>query len=226
MIKHDDRSLSETAVSLPALKSYIGGWIESRFGSLAGSGTVPGNEELECFHLKDFCDAVHHIDGRAVNASFQGTDVGAMDVCTVREFLLRKPPGVSQRPEIERKDLSNIHDPESCALQCIQLQSILCNRYRPPLRGPRLRKRRTRSMVEHEVLMGNRHRWTKTRDLETCELGTRSIILTRSLLKIMSDAVCIEVLHMFGTRFRGSVHPASVQRCWPNKSRSKLARYA
>ncbi len=115
MIKHDDRSLSETAVSLHALKSYIGGWIEFRFGCLAGSETVPGNEELECFHLKDFCDAVHHIDGRAVNASFQGTDVSAMDVCTVREFLLRKPPGVSQRPEIERKDLANIHDPESYA---------------------------------------------------------------------------------------------------------------
>lgn len=71
------------------------------------------NEELECFYPKYLSDSVNHIDRRAINAPFQRTHIGAMDVCAMREFLLRKPLGVSQCPEIERKDLSNVHNSES-----------------------------------------------------------------------------------------------------------------
>ncbi len=58
---------------------------------------------------ENLCQTGNHIDGCAVLASLQCADIGSMNVGAVRQFFLRIASGVSQRAQVERENVPNIH---------------------------------------------------------------------------------------------------------------------
>lgn len=85
-------------------------------------------EQIGCLDTQDPRQPVHDIDPRGIDASFERTDIGAVDLGAMREFLLRQVACSSKPSQIERQDLSNIHAGEGSVLKSIPPRSILDNR--------------------------------------------------------------------------------------------------
>jgi hypothetical protein len=100
-----------------------------RPGSASPSGRRPPphrpTEQVGRLDVHGLGQLVDDIDAGRVKTPFQRTYVSAIDIGEVREFLLRKPLRLPQLPQIDRKDLPDIHPRQSKALSRISPQSIL-----------------------------------------------------------------------------------------------------
>ncbi len=76
--------------------SLLGG--RSRFQQIGG------------LDLQDPRQRFDHIDCRRILASFQGTDVGSVDVRPVSELFLRKTSSQANFPQIGRESFSDTHE--------------------------------------------------------------------------------------------------------------------
>jgi hypothetical protein len=82
-------------------------------------------QQLTGFDTQDGRQTVNNIDACIVNATLQGTDVGAIDIRAMRELLLGQAFSLPRSSQISRKYLSNLHDPENSGLMTILPRSIL-----------------------------------------------------------------------------------------------------
>jgi hypothetical protein len=82
-------------------------------------------EQVGRLNIHGLGQLIDDIDAGRVKASFQRTYVGAIDIGKVCEFFLRKPLRLPLFPQIDRKDLPDIHPPQSKALSRISPRSIL-----------------------------------------------------------------------------------------------------
>ena len=79
-------------------------------------------------NVQNHCELIYHVDRCAIDAAFQRTDVGAIDVSLMGQRLLRQALRGSSLPQIPGEDLSYVHTREASDLSCISPRSILYNR--------------------------------------------------------------------------------------------------
>jgi hypothetical protein len=90
------------------------------------------SEKIRRFDTEDMGQPVEYIYSSRINTALERTDIRAVHLRTMRELLLREASRVSKLSQIERQNLSNVHDRESNALKSISPRSILYNRSRSP----------------------------------------------------------------------------------------------
>ncbi|MNE43409.1 hypothetical protein D3C80_1375820 [compost metagenome] len=66
-------------------------------------------QKISWCNFEDFRKCRHHINSWTIDASLQRTNISPVNTGQMRKFLLRQSPGVSQQPEVARKNLTNIH---------------------------------------------------------------------------------------------------------------------
>jgi hypothetical protein len=131
-----------------------------RPGSASPSGRRPPPhgpaEQIGRLDAHGLGQLVDDINAGGVEASFQRTDVGAIDIGQVREFFLRKPLRLPLLPQIDRKNLPDIHPRQSKALSRILPRSILYKIPQPPISSSGMNPARPR--VHDPVLADARQR--------------------------------------------------------------------
>lgn len=55
-------------------------------------------EKLHGIDGKFFCESPNRVERRRIGCAFEKADIVSVDSGTMRQFLLRKPTGVSQSP--------------------------------------------------------------------------------------------------------------------------------
>ena len=84
-------------------------------------------EECGCIHAEDRRELLNHINSGAINATFQGADIGAIDASLIGQRLLGQLPLLAGFPQIASEDFSYIHIRDASALQGIPPRSMLYN---------------------------------------------------------------------------------------------------
>lgn len=62
------------------------------------STTARSFEKLHGIDGKFFCESLDCVERRRIGCAFEKADIVSVDSGTMRQFLLRKPTGVSQSP--------------------------------------------------------------------------------------------------------------------------------
>lgn len=113
------------------LSKYSGSTIGrgSRFLA-SGVFNIGTPEKIGGFDSKDAREPVDHVDAGRIDASFEGANIGAVDLRAMRQLFLGQAARASQLPQIERQYLSYVHAREGSVLKSILPRSILDNRIR------------------------------------------------------------------------------------------------
>lgn len=82
-------------------------------------------QQAGCIDFKNARELFDHVDCRAVNSSFERTNVGPINVRLQRQSFLRQPSRLTSRPQIARKNIPQTHRSERTFLLSKQLRSIL-----------------------------------------------------------------------------------------------------
>ena len=113
------RSRACAVARLPLVDEYISG-----FPSPRGRGS---DEQVCSLYLEGCRQPVDHVDARGINAALERTDVGSINLRSMRELFLRQPCCAPISPQVPRENLPNVHAWERSGLSSILPRSILYN---------------------------------------------------------------------------------------------------
>jgi hypothetical protein len=109
------------AALIAALLELIGllGGRRSRGGLARIAGGDWPDKKLGGFNVQNLGETVDDVDAGGIDAALKRADVGAVDVCPMRDLLLGQAANLAQTPQVERQHLSDVHARESNSLQSI-----------------------------------------------------------------------------------------------------------
>ena len=86
--------------------------------------TGPSVEQLAKLDIETLGEPLDNFNRRVAAPSFEVTDIGAMDICMVRELLLRPVTRLPQATQVPGKAIVNIHAHLLAGMSTINLQTI------------------------------------------------------------------------------------------------------
>jgi len=81
----------------------------TRFSLLVSPRRSRSPKQISCLDTENTSEPVYHIDSSGIDAAFQRTDIGAIDLRTMGKLFLRKALSPPEFPQIERQYFSYFH---------------------------------------------------------------------------------------------------------------------
>lgn len=81
-------------------------------------------EKIRRLDVQYLGEVVDNVDTGRIDASLESANIGPIDICAVRELLLRQALYLPELSQIERQYLSDVHAREGIVLQSISPRSI------------------------------------------------------------------------------------------------------